>query len=65
MGSGPQKNHRTVHPDDQMTHCLHVDLAGPFDSSDCPIFLYCSMLNYWRREAKEFWSFAALYAGQS
>eukprot|EP00971_Amphidinium_carterae_P039907 783258-Amphidinium_carterae.1 len=33
MGSGPQKNHRTVHPDDQMTHCLHVDLAGPFDSS--------------------------------
>eukprot|EP00971_Amphidinium_carterae_P300696 5974571-Amphidinium_carterae.2 len=33
MGTGPQRNHRSVHLDDQLTHCLHVDLAGPFDPS--------------------------------
>eukprot|EP00971_Amphidinium_carterae_P299263 5945680-Amphidinium_carterae.1 len=36
LGSGPIKYNRTLHSDDRMSHCLHVDLAGPFDQSvDC------------------------------
>eukprot|EP00971_Amphidinium_carterae_P091773 1816805-Amphidinium_carterae.1 len=30
------KYHKSLHDDDRMTHCLHVDLAGPFPQSvDC------------------------------
>eukprot|EP00971_Amphidinium_carterae_P263535 5228263-Amphidinium_carterae.1 len=36
LGSGPLKYHRPLHPDDRMSHCLHMDLAGPFAASvDC------------------------------
>eukprot|EP00971_Amphidinium_carterae_P323404 6427096-Amphidinium_carterae.1 len=45
LGSGPLKYHMKLHPDDRMTHCLHVDLAGPFAQSvDCFTYFMVGVL---------------------
>eukprot|EP00971_Amphidinium_carterae_P219059 4348448-Amphidinium_carterae.1 len=45
LGSGPMRYHRSLHEDDKMSHCLHVDLAGPFKQSvDCYTYFIVSAL---------------------
>eukprot|EP00971_Amphidinium_carterae_P134799 2671392-Amphidinium_carterae.2 len=45
LGSGPMRYHRSLHEDDKMSHCFHVDLAGPFKQSvDCYTYFMVGVL---------------------
>eukprot|EP00971_Amphidinium_carterae_P319912 6358999-Amphidinium_carterae.1 len=45
LGSCPMKYHRALHEDDRMSHCLHVDLVGPFSQSvDCYTYFMVGVL---------------------